>query len=325
MPLHIRVCHVNQYALLLAASGKTLRTSGQEPGYEIADRMPPSDWEVVLDAGAKLGEGPVWRGESVSWVDIDLGSVHETDPDTGYDKVRHFGEPVGSAIPRLNGGLVTGMKNGVAFFDIDGVEERRVLIEVDDAQSRMNDAKCDPAGRLFTGTMTQDDRRSALYRIDPDGSVNSVFDGIGISNGLGWSPDGGLMYYVDSSTMRVDVIDYDPATGSVENRRPQVVFSEGGGIPDGLAVDSEGCLWIAFWDGWCVRRFDPDGALIRTVGLPVAHVTSCAFGGQQLDQLFVTSASAGLEDSVRPLQRLAGALFRVDPMVTGLPVSDFAG
>ena len=137
-----------------------------------------------------------------------------------------------------------------------GREERRLLIEVDDTESRMNDAKCDPAGRLFTGTMTHDHRRSALYRVDPDGTVTTVFTGLGISNGLGWSPDGGRMYFIDTPTLRVDAMTYDQETGTVGDRHPLIEVADGEGFPDGMTVDADGCLWVAFWDGGCVRRYD---------------------------------------------------------------------
>ena len=287
--------------------------------------MPSPEWEVVLEAGADLAEGPVWTEHSLWWVDLEAGRVHHSDPVTGSDEVIEVGESVGAVIPRVGGGAVLGMRDGVALWDAEGREERRIPIEVDDDESRMNDAMCDPVGRLFTGTMTQDHRRSALYRVDPDGTVTTVFTGIGISNGLGWSPDGARMYYVDTPTQRVDVMTYDVATGAVGERRPLVRIADGEGFPDGMTVDAEGCLWVAFWDGGCVRRYDPDGRLVRTVSLPVDRVTSCAFGGAGLDRLYVTTASAGLDAAELAAQPLAGSIFVVDPGCLGLPVSRFAG
>jgi sugar lactone lactonase YvrE len=284
-----------------------------------------AEWDVVLEAGADLAEGPVWTAGSLWWVDLEAGRVHHTDPAIGADEVIEHGEPVGAVIPRVGGGAVLGTRDGVALLDADGSEERRIPIEENDAESRMNDAKCDPAGRIFTGTMTHDHRRSALYRVDADLAVTTVFGGVGISNGLGWSPDTTCMYYIDTPTMRVDVIDYDITNGAVENRRPLVTIGEGMGFPDGMTVDADGCLWVAFWDGWCLRRFDPEGALMTTIDLPVARVTSCAFGGADLDVLLVTSASTGLADADRARQPLAGALFRVDPGCRGRRADAFAG
>ena len=287
--------------------------------------MGSSEWDVVLEAGAALAEGPVWTGDALWWVDIEAGLVHHTDPVTGEDDVIDVGEPVGSVIPRVGGGAVLGVRDGVAFRDRDGREERRLLIEADDTESRMNDAGCDPAGRLFTGTMTHDDRRSALYRVDPDGSVTNVLTGLGISNGLGWSPDGGHLYFIDTPTLRVDAMTYDVVHGTVGQRRPLTRVGRDEGFPDGMTVDATGCLWVAFWDGGCVRRYDPDGALLRTVRLPVDRVTSCTFGGPDLDRLFVTTASTGLDATQRAAQPLAGSIFAVDPGVRGMPLSRFAG
>jgi sugar lactone lactonase YvrE len=132
------------------------------------------------------------------------------------------------------------------------------------------------------------------------------------------------MYYIDTPTMRVDVIDYDLATGTVEYRRPLIEIVKGVGFPDGMTVDVDGCLWVAFWDGWCVRRYDPEGDLMQTVELPVSRVTSCTFGGENFDQLFITSASTGLSDAERVAQPLAGSVFRADVGTRGWPANYFA-
>ena len=281
--------------------------------------------DVVIEAGAILGEGPVWTGDSLWWVDIEGQRIHHTDPATGRDGIIQLDAPIGAVIPRADGGWVAAMSDGVVIVDSDGATEQRIGIESDDAESRMNDAKCDPAGRLFTGTMTHGDRRSSLYSIDADWSVTTVFTGVGISNGLGWSPDATRMYYIDTPTMRVDVIDYDLTTGSVEYRRPLMEIAKGAGFPDGMTIDVDGCLWVAFWDGWCVRRYDPEGRLMHTVELPVARITSCTFGGENFDQLFITSASSGLSKVELAAQPLAGAIFSADVGTKGSPANYCAG
>jgi sugar lactone lactonase YvrE len=287
--------------------------------------MSSREWDVVLEAGADLAEGPVWADERLWWVDIEAGLVHHTEVDTGDDEVIEFGEPVGSVIPRSGGGAVLGVRDGVALLGPDGVEERRIPIEADDDESRMNDATCDPVGRLFTGTMTHEHRRSALYRVDPDLTVTTVLPGLGISNGLGWSPDGARLYFIDTPTLRVDVMTYDVDTAAMGERSPLVRVGVGEGYPDGMTVDAEGGLWVAFWSGGCVRRFGPDGTLLRTVRLPVDRVTSCTFGGADLDRLFVTTASTGLDPAQRAAQPLAGSILVVDPGVRGVPAVPFAG
>ncbi len=287
--------------------------------------MPLTEWEVVLDVDARLGEGPVWVDDELWWVDIEGERIHRTGLAPKSDTVYEMGEQIGSVIPRSAGGFVAGMTDGVALFGADGREELRIPIETDDALARMNDAKCDPAGRLFTGTMTHDHRRSSLYRVGSDHSVTTMLTGIGISNGLGWNPAATKMYFIDTPTMRVDVFDYDRETGDIENRRPLIEVSGDEGFPDGMTVDAEGCLWVAFWGGGCVRRFGADGQIIRTVKLPATQITSCAFGGPDLDRLFVTSATSGLSMQQRAEQPLAGELFEIDPGCRGLASTAFAG
>ncbi|WP_419847954.1 SMP-30/gluconolactonase/LRE family protein [Candidatus Poriferisocius sp.] len=284
-----------------------------------------SEWEVVVDAGAVLGEGPHWDGERLWWVDIEGHLIHRTDVGDRSDEVIDVGEKVSSVIPRRGGGFVAGYPDGVGFHGADGRHETRLLIEESDAHSRMNDAKCDPLGRLYTGTMTQGGASSALYRVDHDLGVSTVVDGVGISNGLGWSPDGTRMYYIDTPTQRLDVFDYDPQRGRCENRRPLIDFSQRAGYPDGLTVDAEGCIWVALWTGWAVHRFDPEGGLMQQISLPVSKPTSCAFGGPDLDRLFITSASVELSDAELADQPLSGALFEVSPDCRGQPGVPFDG
>ena len=204
---------------------------------------------------------------------------------------------------------------------------RLVAIEADDPDTRLNDVKVDRAGRLWGGTMALDARPDAgtFYRIGADGSVAVVASPTTISNGIDWSPDDGLMYYIDSATHRVDVFDFDLASGTALDRRPFIRFEESAGLPDGMTVDAEGCLWVAFYDGWAVRRYTPAGALDRIIRLPVARITSCAFGGPDLSDLYVTSATAGLDEMQLAEQPHAGGLFVIRPGVAGLPSTPFAG
>jgi sugar lactone lactonase YvrE len=194
-----------------------------------------------------------------------------------------------------------------------------LVIEPDRPGNRANDAKCDPAGRLWLGTMAYDEEPGAgsLYRVDADLALTRVLDALTISNGLGWSPDGSRMYFVDSPTRRVDVLDYALEDGTASARRPFVDASPFAGLPDGLAVDGEGCVWMAMYGGAAVHRFSPEGVLLETVGLPVEKPTSCCFAGPALDRLVITSA--------RDDQGAGGDLFVVDAGVTGSPTVAFAG
>jgi sugar lactone lactonase YvrE len=282
--------------------------------------------ELVLDARAGLGEGPSWDAvsERLLWVDIFACEVHRYDPASGRDEVFAVERPVGAAVPRAGGGIVVCRQGGVVALDpATGVLEELVAIEADRPQMMLNDAKCDAAGRLFAGTLDIDEtpEQGSLYRIEADLGLTRLFDGVTCSNGIGWSPGGETMYYVDSTPRRVDVLDYDAATGAASNRRTFVQL-EGVPQPDGLCVDAEGCVWVAFWDGWCLRRYRPDGTVDRVVELPVQRVTSCCFGGPDLTDLYVTTASP---DEPDPAQPNAGGLFLLRPGVSGLPTHRFAG
>jgi sugar lactone lactonase YvrE len=183
----------------------------------------------------------------------------------------------------------------------------------------MNDGACDPAGRFWAGTMALDERpgAGALYRLDLDLTVHTMLTEVTISNGIDWSLDGRRMYYVDSPTGRIDVCDFDPGTGAITNRRPFVTVPAEAGIPDGITVDAAGFVWLALWGGAALRRYAPDGGLERTVNLPVSHPTSCAFGGPDLDELYVTSARRPLSSDERSRQPQAGGLLRLRPGVAG--------
>ena len=192
-------------------------------------------------------------------------------------------------------------------------------VEQDRPENRMNDGSCDRAGRFYAGTMADDERPAAgtLYRLDPDLSVTTIHTGVGISNGIGWSPDERLMYYVDSHTHQVDVFDYDPATGAMDGRRRFAAVGGGDVVPDGLTVDAEGGVWVAVWGGGAVLHHDPGGRVRETIELPAEHVTSCAFAGPGLDRLYITTAAGPGEH--------AGSMFVCQPGVTGQPGCPFRG
>ena len=233
---------------------------------------------------------------------------------------------VGFALPRARGGVVLGLPDGLWILE-DGAVEPLLAIEADVPGNRLNDAACDPQGRLWAGTMALDEGSptGALYRVGTDLGVVRVLAGTTISNGLGWSPAGDRFYFIDTPTRRVDVFDFDAATGAVERRRPLATVDVEGAGPDGLTVDAEGCVWVALHGGWGLLRYSPEGDLLGHVGLPVAKVTSCCFGGAGLRDLYVTTRRQSLNDAELADQPLAGALFRLDPGVAGLPTHAFGG
>ncbi len=286
--------------------------------------------DLALDAKADLGEGPSWdpRTGVLVWVDITAGLVHRFDPATGRDEAFDVGRHVGAAVPTTSGRVAFAASDGFSVLDPGtGRVEPIAEVEAGDPQTRMNDGKCDPAGRFWAGTMDLDGRRplGSLYRLDADHRVVRVLTHVTISNGLGWSPDGRTMYYIDSVTHGVDALDVEPETSSVSNRRRLVGFPIEWGLPDGMTVDEEGFLWVAFWDGAAIRRIAPDGRIASFVGFPVSRVTSCAFGGADLTDLYVTSARNGLSDAQLRSEPHAGGVFHLRPGVRGLPHHPFAG
>lgn len=287
--------------------------------------MPVAGWPA-----SRLAEGPVWDDSSgqLLWVDVPGGMVHRGDPVGGTCVCADVGAPVSLAVARRDGGWLIGKADGLYRWDPgSGLGQRWVAIEADRPENRLNDGACDPAGRLWVGTMASDAATGAgaLYRVDADGVVARMLDGVTISNGLGWSPDGARFYYVDTPTGRVDTFAFDVAGGELGQRETFIAFTSDDGDPDGLAVDAEGAIWVAMWGGGTVRRYTPDGVLDHVVELPAANVTSCAFGGQDGTTLFVTTAQADGGTTTEAGEPGPGHVFAYPTRVAGAPVTRFAG
>jgi D-xylonolactonase len=283
----------------------------------------------VADVKAVLGEGPVWvaREQALYWTDIHGRRVHRRAFADGA--LDHWETPfrIGSLLPRAGGGFVSGTDGGFAFVDPgDGRFELIANPEPDRPTNRFNDGKIDREGRFWAGTMDDSEKaaQGALYRLDPDLAWTRVDDGYRVTNGPAFSPDGRTMYHNDSARQVVYAFDLSPE-GEAANRRVFAHFARGDGYPDGMTVDSEGCLWIAFWDGWCLRRLSPAGEVIGTLEVPVQRPTSCVFGGPNLDRLFITSARVGLDQAALAAQPQAGGLFVARPGVNGLEEAVFLG
>jgi sugar lactone lactonase YvrE len=290
----------------------------------------PADVELVLDAGADLAEGPTWdaAAQRLMFVDITGGAIHRFDPTTSSTTSIDVGQPVGAAVPTTSGQVALAVSDGFAILDPVSEAVTRVAdVEAELPETMMNDGKCDPAGRFWAGTKDIEGHRplGSLYRFDADHTVIPVLSGVTISNGLGWSPDHRSMYYIDSPTHGIDVFDFDVEDGNVSGRRRLVDLPESWGLPDGMAVDEEGFLWVAFWGGSAVRRIAQDGRVVSVVTLPVSQVTSCAFGGDDLSDLYVTTARNGLSSEQLPQQPSAGGLFRLRPDISGQAQPPFAG
>jgi sugar lactone lactonase YvrE len=287
-----------------------------------------SDAELVFDAQAELGEGPVWdvTASCLWFVDILRGRVHRFDPAAQALRTYEVGCLVGAVAPTESGDLVLAVHNGFARLDLTTGRLRMIAeVEADRPDQRMNDGKCDAAGRFWAGTMALDERAGAgaLYRLDPGGRVDTMVRRVSISNGLDWTDDGRLMYFVDSPTQAIDMFDFNLAAGTIANRRTLLRIGPAHGMPDGLTLDAEGCIWVSLWGGGGVRRYTPDGRLDAVIRLPTMYSTSCAFGGPDMRDLYITTAASRLTDKERADQPHAGGLFRCRPGVGGRPPHRF--
>ncbi len=286
--------------------------------------------DVAVDVRADVGEGPHWdiRTLSLWFVDLTAGVVFKYERVSGSVTAFSVGQEVGAVLPRRDGGLVLAVRDGIATASDTGSGfELKVPVEFEINANRMNDAKCDPLGRLFAGTTAFDFSAGAgaLYRIDRDWSCEAVVCDVTTSNGTAWSPDGTRMYFIDSPRQAVDVFDYDVTDGALRNRRRLVSIDAAAGVPDGMTVDAEGSLWVACFGGGAVRCYSSAGEQIREIVFPVSQVTSCAFGGADQSELYVTSARYGLTARQIADEPLAGATFVCCPGAIGIPASDFAG
>ncbi len=282
-----------------------------------------SEVQCVYHDRAQLGEGVFWsvREQKVFWIDIEGHRVCRFDPATGKNDSVFVGQQVGTVIENAAGGLVVGLKDGVYALDYEtgSLSKWCDPMEGDEA-NRLNDGKAGPDGRFYVGG-TGPDSEQALYCIDNDTTSYSVLErGITCSNGLAWSRDHKTLYYIDSPQRVVWAYDFEIETGRISNRRVVVDARQEQCVPDGMTIDVEGKLWVAFWEGWGVRRYDPDtGEMMQEIRLPVARVTTCAFGGKDFDTLYIATASIGFEADDWRREPQAGGLFAVKPGVKGLP------
>jgi len=287
--------------------------------------------ELVLDAKSVLGEGPSWdaRRQCLYWVDIEGRKIHIYDPKSGSDREIEVPQRVGAVVPRASGGLVAALHDGFYAVDPDtGAVQPLVRSAEATEDVRFNDGKCDAAGRFLAGTMSISGvpQSGILYSLHTDLSVHKMVEQVTTSNGIAWSPDHKTMYYIDSPTKQIVAYDYDLDSGTIRNGRAVIRIPDGQGVPDGMTSDTEGMLWIAQWGGYRVTRWNPhNGECIATVSVPAARVTSCVFAGDDLSELYITTASVGLTDEQRKEQPHAGGLFRIKTNVRGMPTFAFEG
>jgi sugar lactone lactonase YvrE len=283
--------------------------------------------ELLLDAKATLGEGPVWdaKSQTLYWIDILEKRIY-----AGTEQIAQLDKFIGCLALRPNGALLTALSGGdgfSSFVDIqpDSSQQSVIAAVKESANTRFNDGKCDPAGRFLAGTMAmnESDPAGALYSFDGK-QVTKLFDGVTISNGLTWSPDHKTFYYIDTPTRKVQAFDYDLATGQIANPRVAIRIADTLGWPDGMTSDTDGNLWIAMWAGAQVTKWNPQtGQLLEQIPVPALQTSSCIFGGKDMNELYVTSARKGMSEENLKKYPLSGGLFKVETKVTGMPTFEF--
>lgn len=286
--------------------------------------------KVVIKHTCLLGEGPVWDPvqKVICWVDILNGVIHEYSPSQKTHNTIETYQMIGSLAVCTNGNFIAALQNGFAFIDRTTSE----ITMIADPEShlpanRFNEGKCDPAGRFWAGTMALSEEHGAgnVYVMENGLPPEKKIGDVSISNGMAWSADQRTFYYVDTPTFEVAAYDYEKDGGHISNRRTAIKIDSENGFPDGMTIDSEGMLWIGHWGGWQVARWDPgNGKKLGQIQLPVAKITSCTFGGENLEDLYITSAKVGLTADELREQPLAGSLFVLrDCGYKGVPAFEF--
>lgn len=285
--------------------------------------------ELILDAKVFLGEGPLWDvdQQALWWINIFAGELNCFEPASGENRQYQMGQPIGTVVLQESGGVAVALEHGFYSFDPQtGALTAIVDPEADQPDNRFNDGKVDPAGRFWAGTMETAETQAtgALYCLDGSGNCQLKESGVFISNGICWTSDQQTMYYIDSPTRTVSAYDYDVSSGEISGKRTAIEIPDGLGYPDGMSIDADDNLWIAMWSGWCVAKFDPrTGELLDKIELPVANVTACAFGGPELNELYITTARKGNSDEELEKQPHAGSLFHAKVDVTGTTFPKF--
>jgi sugar lactone lactonase YvrE len=273
--------------------------------------------EIVVDYELKIGECPLWNSEEqmVYWEDIHTGKIFRFDPASGVHETVYEGDVVGGFTIEEDGALLLFMENGSVKVFRDGSLTTVVEEIPEERGTRFNDVIADPEGRVFCGTMPGKDHPASVYRLDRDGSITKVIEGVGLSNGMGFTPDLEKMYHTDSPKRTIYLYEYDRGSGTLGGRSVFVRTPEGEGVPDGLTVDTEGCVWSARWDGGCIVRYSAGGEEMLRITFPVKKVSSLTWGGRDYADLYVTTAGG---DNRNEEGREAGALFRVRTAIRGV-------
>lgn len=286
--------------------------------------------KLLLDAKVVLAEGSLWqpKEQKLYWVNIVGKTFHIYDPKTDTDTKYPVGSLVGTVVPTANGNAVVALQNGISELNTHTGELTMLADPIKNPGIRFNDGKCDPAGRFWVGTMALDAQKGAatLYRMDKDHSVHTMLKNVTISNGIVWTSDKKTMYYVDTPTGTVQAFDYNNKTGEISNGRVAVRIPSSMGSPDGMTIDANDNLWVALWGGGAIAEFNPrTGKLLKKVEVPAPHTSSCAFGGKNLETLYITTARQGMNKEQLKQYPLSGGLFVVKPGAKGVPADFYKG
>ncbi len=285
--------------------------------------------KLLFDNKALLGEGPIWNHETqqLYWIDIESKQLHLYTPETNEDNFFDVGERIGTVVPIESGGALVALENGIHSMDLQSGNLTFITNPLEEG-IRFNDGKCDPLGRFWVGSMhlQAEKNASALYMMDENQQITQKLDSVTISNGIIWSLDNKTMYYIDTPTREVRAFDYDISTGTISSPRVMISIPQERGAPDGMTIDEEGMLWIGHWGGGIVGRYDPaSGEMIQKIEVPALNVTACAFGGENLDKLYITTASIGMNEEQQQEYPEAGGLFVAEPGVRGVPADFYRG
>ena len=279
---------------------------------------------LVYNTNALLGEGAFWdtQNKMLYWIDIEGKKLHLFNPSNSTNRTIQLPQRIGTVVPQNDTTVVMGLEDGIYKLNIN-TQALTLLspVEKEATYNRFNDGKCDPNGNLWIGSMhlEQSAPRGKVYKIAPSGKTTMMIDTVTISNGIVWSKDSKTMYYIDTPTGEVRAYDFNPKTSTISNPRVVITVAPKYGYPDGMAIDSNDHLWIGMWNGNAVAKYDPKtGTLLGKIAVPAHNVTSCAFGGQNLDQLFITTASVDMTPKEQEKYPLAGSLFIANPGVKGV-------
>lgn len=287
--------------------------------------------QLTFDAKALLGEGAIWNNidKKLYWVDIEGRAFHVYDPSVRENRSYKLDKRVGTVVPAGFDRALLAIEDGIALITLStGSIDYKIKTAIHHEGNRFNDGKCDPKGRFWVGSMSLSDipERGVLYCVTEDFEMIEKLDKVSISNGIAWSLDGSVMYYIDTPTKKIVKYNYDLHTGHISDPETIVEVPDGMGYPDGMTIDKDGFLWVALWDGFGVAQYDPfDGRLLQKIEVPAPKVTSCAFGGEDLDTLFITTARVEMSNEELELYPLSGALFTAKVGTQGLHAHSFKG